>query len=213
MKKTLYFLLMLCISTSLYSQEVPNKSSLSLKVLGGLSANFQYGTEINLFGVQPALQLRSSKSHIHQLAVSNLGIGRGWNRAGDNNRFNLSIAYEYLAPLSLFRRDDFLQAYLGFGFDASIFSYSFDPDFSNLFNRAQTSYFNRIYLLPLIQKKINERLFLEFGLPIYWGEWQIVKTRNEDPSLSPELQRNEWSNAELFFGRYLSFRIGFGVNL
>lgn len=213
MKKLLFSLLIFFISTSLFSQESEHKSKLRLKVEGGLSSTFQYGTELNLFGIQAAIQLRTPNNHLHQATVINLGIGRGWNRSGDNNRFNLGLAYEYLLPLSIFPNNEDLHAYLGMGADVSIFSYSFDPDFSNLYNRAHTTYFNRIYLLPLIQKNINDRLFLEFALPIYWGQWQIVKTRNEDPSISPELQRNEWSNAELFFGRFLSLRIGFGVNL
>jgi len=213
MKKTLYFIFLFFISISLYSQETQPKPGLSLKVQGGVSATFQFGSEVNLYGVQPALQLRTSNNHLHQLAVSGLGIGRGWNRTGDNSRFNLTLAYEFALPLSLFPENDFLQAFLGMGADVSMYSYSFDPDFSNFYNQAQTSYFNRIYLLPIIQKNINERLFLEFALPIYWGEWQIIKTRNEDPSISPEFQRSEWSNAELFFGRYLGLRLAFGVRL
>lgn len=213
MKKTLYFTLLFIISTSLYSQELPNKTSLSLKVQGGLAGSFRFGTNLNLFGVQPALQLRTPNNHLHQLAVLNMSIGRGWNSIGDNNTFNLSLAYEYALPLSLFPNNEDLQAYIGMGLESAIYSYSFDPDVTNIFDRAQTAYLNRIYLLPMIQRKINERIFLEFALPVYWGEHQLVKIRNEDPSLAPNIQRNETSSTEFFFGRYLNFRLGFGVRL
>ncbi|MEL6256121.1 MAG: hypothetical protein AAFR87_29215, partial [Bacteroidota bacterium] len=175
MKKTLYFALIFLFSTSLFSQELQKKSGLSLKLQGGLSASFNFGTDLNLFGVQPAIQFRTAKNHLHQLAVLNMSIGRGWSRIGDNNNFNLSLAYEYAFPISLFSNNEYLRAYLGMGIESAVYSYSFDPDLTNVFVRAKTAFFNRIYLLHMIKRSINELILLEFVLHIYWGENQGVR--------------------------------------
>lgn len=211
MKKLLIVCLMFC--GSLYAQDESTSSRFSLKLQSRLSASFELGNSLNLTGIYPALQIKNARGQIHQLEISGLGLGKFAFQNTSTRNYYFAAGYEFSIPLGLFRNNEFISPYLGLGLSSAYSSSSFtSPNTNQLFQRG-ASFLNNIYLVPSVQRSINEKLFFDFALLVHIGDFTIMSTNSQNPGTSVGQQTFTRVQREFFNFQEFAFRLGFGVRL